>query len=71
MVLPGNGKRRMPKRYMDLVREDMAVVEVTEEDADDRNKWRWEMRCGDPLREKPKEEDTNHTRNHTTFIDQF
>ena len=40
MVLTGNGKRRMPKRYMDLVREEMAVVEVTEEDADDRNKWR-------------------------------
>ena len=33
---------------MDPVREDMAVVEVTEEDADDRTKWRRKIRCGDP-----------------------
>ena len=33
----GNGGR--PKRrYMGAVREDMAVVEVTEQDAEDRNK---------------------------------
>ena len=39
MELPGNGKRGRPKRrFMDAVREDMAVVEVTEEDADDRIK---------------------------------
>ena len=38
----GNGGR--PKRmYMDAVREDMAVVEVTEEDAEDRTKWRWKI----------------------------
>ena len=33
---------------MDAVREDIAVVEVTEEDAKDRNKWRQAIRCGDP-----------------------
>ena len=38
MELPG--KRKMTKmRLLDVVREDMAVVEVTEEDAEDRNKW--------------------------------
>ena len=40
-------------RFMDVVREDMAEVEVTEEDAEDRTKWRWKIRCG----EKPKEEE--------------
>ena len=33
--------------YMDAVREDMGVVEVTEEDAEDRNKWRWKIWWGD------------------------
>ena len=33
---------------MDVVREDMAVVEVTEEDREDRIKQRWRIRCGDP-----------------------
>ena len=41
---------------MDVVGEDMAVVEVTEEDAEVRIKWRWKIHCGDPCREKPKEE---------------
>ena len=35
-----------------MVREDM--VEVTEEEAEDRNKWRWKIHCGDPWWEKPK-----------------
>ena len=35
-------------RFMDAMREDMAVVEVTDEDAEDRTEWRWEFRCGDP-----------------------
>ena len=39
MKLPGRRKWGRPKRsYMDAVKEDMAVVEVTEEDADDRTK---------------------------------
>ena len=37
MELPGKRKRGTPKRrFMDAVREDMAVVEVTEKDAEDR-----------------------------------
>ena len=44
MKLPGKTKRGRPKRrFMDAVREDMAVVEVTEEDAE----WRWKICCGE------------------------
>ena len=35
-------------RFMDAVRENMAAVEVTEEDVDYGMKWRWKIRCGDP-----------------------
>ena len=31
-----------------MVKEDMAEVEVTEEDTVDRNNWRRKIRCGDP-----------------------
>ena len=31
---------RLNRRFMDAVREDMAVVEEMKEDAEDRNKWR-------------------------------
>ena len=42
-------KRGRPKgRYTDAVREDMAVVEVTDADAENRAEWRWKIRCGDP-----------------------
>ena len=58
MELPRKRKQGIPKMWhMDAVREDMAVVEVTEEDAEVRNKWRWKIRCGDATPEKPKEED--------------
>ena len=41
MELPGKRKRGRPKRrFMDVVKEDMAEVEVTEEDTVDRNNWR-------------------------------
>ena len=33
---------------MDVVKEDMAEVEVTEEDIVDRRNWRKKIRCGDP-----------------------
>ena len=33
---------------MDVVKEDMAEVEVTEGNAEYRNNWRWKIRCGDP-----------------------
>ena len=34
--------------FMDVVKEDMAEVEVTKEDAEDRSNWRWKIRCDDP-----------------------
>ena len=41
----------------------LAVVEVTEEDADDRTKWRRKIGYGSPWREQPKEEcSTGRTR---------
>ena len=58
MELPGKRKRRRPKRrFMDVVKEDMAEVEVTEEDTEGRNNWRWKIRSGDLWWEKPKEEE--------------
>ena len=35
------------RRFTDVVKEDMAEVEVTE-DIEDRNNWRRKIRCGDP-----------------------
>ena len=55
---PGKRKPVSPKkRFVDAVRDDMAVVDVTEEDADDRTEWKWTICSGDPWREKPKEEE--------------
>ena len=49
MELPGKRKRGRPKRrFMDVVKEDTAEVEVTEEDTVDRRNWRKKIRCGDP-----------------------
>ena len=60
MELPGKRKRgRTTRRFMDAAREDMAEVEVTEEDTDYRIAWRWNIRCGDTRREKTKEENRN------------
>ena len=43
MELPGKMKRGRPKRrFMDVVKEDMAEVEVTEEDTEAGNDPRWE-----------------------------
>ena len=36
------------RRFMDVVKEDMAQVEVTEEDTEGRNNWRWKIHFGDP-----------------------
>ena len=53
MELPGMRKRGRPKRrFMDVVKEDMAEVEVTEEDTEYRNNWRWKIHCGDPIRRR-------------------
>ena len=49
MELPGKRKRGRPtRRFMDVVKEDMAEVDLTEEDTVDRNNWRRKIRCGDP-----------------------
>ena len=49
MELPGKRKRgRSKRRFMDVVKEDTAEVEVTEEDTEVRNNWRRKIRCGDP-----------------------
>ena len=42
MELPGKRKPVRPKgRFVGGVKEDMAEVEVKEEDTEDRNNWRW------------------------------
>uniref|UniRef100_A0A8C4T6K4 Luteinizing hormone/choriogonadotropin receptor n=1 Tax=Erpetoichthys calabaricus TaxID=27687 RepID=A0A8C4T6K4_ERPCA len=47
--LPGKRKRGRPKRrFMDVVREDILVVGVTEQDVDDRMIWKKMICCGDP-----------------------
>ena len=49
MELLGKRIRGRPKRrFMDAMTEDMAEVEVTEEDTEDRNNCRWKLCCGDP-----------------------
>ncbi len=49
MEPPGRRRRGRPKRrFMDVAMEDMRVVGVTEENAEDRAKWRRMIRCGDP-----------------------
>ncbi|XP_051788839.1 uncharacterized protein LOC127529415 [Erpetoichthys calabaricus] len=45
--LPGKRKRGRPKRrFMDVVREDMQVMGVTEQDAEDRKVWKKMIHCG-------------------------
>ena len=49
MELPRKTKRGRPKRrFMDVVKEDMTEVEMTEEDTEDRKNWRWKICRGDP-----------------------
>ena len=49
MELPGKGKWGRPKpRFMDSMRKDMALVDVTEEDADYGTNWRRKSRSGEP-----------------------
>ena len=47
MELPGNGEGLKGGLVMG-VREDMALVDVTEDNADDMADWRCKIRCGDP-----------------------
>ncbi|KAK3566841.1 hypothetical protein QTP86_004554 [Hemibagrus guttatus] len=49
MELPGRKQRGRPKRrYMDGINEDMKLVGASVEDAEDRDRWRDMIRCGDP-----------------------
>ncbi|KAK3525918.1 hypothetical protein QTP70_010973 [Hemibagrus guttatus] len=49
MELPGRRQRGRPKRrYMDGIKEDMKLVGASVEDAEDRDRWREMIRCGDP-----------------------
>lgn len=49
MYLPGRRKRGKPKRrFMVAVKEDMFLMGVTEEEAEDRVRWRRLIHCGDP-----------------------
>ncbi|KAK3571406.1 hypothetical protein QTP86_010698 [Hemibagrus guttatus] len=49
MGLPGRRQRGRPKRrYMDGMNEDMKLVGASVEDAEDRDRWREMIRCGDP-----------------------
>uniref|UniRef100_A0A8C4TNZ7 C2H2-type domain-containing protein n=1 Tax=Erpetoichthys calabaricus TaxID=27687 RepID=A0A8C4TNZ7_ERPCA len=58
--LPGKRKQGRPKRRsMDVVREDMQVMGVTEQDAQDRKIWMKMIRCGNPYRPKIKQPDKN------------
>ena len=55
MELPGKMERGRTKgRFMDALREDVAVAGVTEDDAEDRTEWRCKICCSDPGREKTK-----------------
>ncbi|KAK3526298.1 hypothetical protein QTP70_022688, partial [Hemibagrus guttatus] len=48
MELPGRRQRGRPKRrYMDGINEDMKLVGASVEDAEDRDRWREMIRCGD------------------------
>ena len=50
MEMPGKRKQGIPKKmsFIDVVKDDMAEVEVTEEDTEGRTEWRVKIRCGDP-----------------------
>ena len=44
MELPGKRKRGRPKRrFMEVVKEDMAEDGMTEDDTEVRNNWRWKI----------------------------
>ncbi|MCJ8729789.1 hypothetical protein PDJAM_G00110470 [Pangasius djambal] len=49
MELPGRRRRGRPKRrYMEVINEDMKLVGASVEHAEDRDRWRVMIRCGDP-----------------------
>ena len=49
LEMPGKRRRGRPKtRFMDVIREDMRVVGVSDRDTASRRNWRLRIRCGDP-----------------------
>ena len=64
MALPGKRKRGRPKRrFMDVVKEDRAEVEVTKEDTEVRNTWRMKINpLWRPLMGKPNIKKKNNCR---------
>ena len=49
LELPGKRRRKRPKtRFMDMIRENMRVVGVSDRDTANRRNWRLQIRCGDP-----------------------
>ena len=49
LVMPCKRRRGRPKmRFMDVVREDIQVVGVSDRDMASRRNWRLQICCGDP-----------------------
>ena len=47
MELPGK-RRRLKRRFLDVVKEDMGQVGAKETDVEDRKMWQMMIRCGHP-----------------------
>ena len=48
-VLAGRRSRgRTKRRFMDVVKEDIKLFGVREDDVEDRVRWRWMINCDDP-----------------------
>ena len=61
LELPARRSRGRPKkRFMNVVKEDVKLVGVTEKDAEDRVRWRQMILCGETLKRtaESKEKDT-------------
>lgn len=60
MEVPDRMKRGKPQRkFMDVTKEAMQRVAVTQEDSSDTVRWRKIICCGDPQWEWPKEEEAD------------
>lgn len=41
-------KRKTKRRFLGVMKEDLQSIKVTEEDAEDRLRWKWVICCGNP-----------------------
>ena len=48
LVMPGKRTGRLTRKFIDVVREDMRAIGVTQQDARDRVKLKYMFCCGDP-----------------------